>query len=129
MEQLIRIVTPSAVLLECRNKLAILPGEEGVFGVMPLHEEMIVNLKSGIINIESSNVHHTFYIDGGIAEVKGEIVTVVTEFAVDTSKIEKEKIITKISTLENEMNKGESSYQTEELKTELNKYRKLLSFL
>lgn len=58
---------------------ATLPGGEGVFQVLADHEAFISELKSGELNIKSSdNQSHNFSLkDGGIAEVSRNQATIL----------------------------------------------------
>jgi F-type H+-transporting ATPase subunit epsilon len=55
-----------------------LPGEEGVFVVLPHHEAFVTPLKAGEAKVEAADgTSHTFAIEKGIAEISNNQATVL----------------------------------------------------
>lgn len=82
------LVTPEEILFSSDVQMAIIPGSEGDFGVLPGHAPVISTIKSGIITLtEGSGKEVRAYVTEGFAEVTTERCTVLTQTAVNLEKI------------------------------------------
>ncbi len=122
---LTRIVTPSNVLLEVNADIVIMPGELGMFGVLPLHSLLISNLEPGIVKVTLSNKILKYFVHSAIAEVTESSVNIITEFALDCSKLDNEMLATKIKNLENTLEMETDNNVLGSMKTELTRYKAL----
>ena len=128
-EMLVRIISPTSIVLECNAVIATIPGERGEFGVLVEHVPLIANLHPGIMKV---SVHHSdfeYFIYGGMAQVTAEEVNVATEFAVDLKSIKKTKIIDKINSFKEEIAIETDSDRICDITHDLERYESLLSFL
>jgi F-type H+-transporting ATPase subunit epsilon len=126
---LVRIITPSAVIFDKACKIVTMPGEEGVFGAMPGHVPLIASLQSGIIKVDTGEREESFFIHGGISQVNGEAVNIVTEFGLDISKVTKDEINSKLIALQERSRKAEEEVDAVILQKEIGMYERLLRFL
>jgi F-type H+-transporting ATPase subunit epsilon len=127
---LVKIFTPSDTILECNALTTTMPGEEGVFGVLPEHSLLIANLQIGVMDILDKKNNLQYFIYGGVAQVSGNEVNVITEFAVNITNIQKTEVMQKITTLKEEIAKKNN--QVEEVNLvhdDLSRYESLLTFL
>ncbi len=69
------IFTPKGPLFEGRAKSVMLPGEQGVFEVLPFHKRLITRLISGTLVIDGRD----FPVKRGIAKVEQNKLLVVIE--------------------------------------------------
>ncbi len=84
----IELVTPSKMLFSDSAEMVIIPGSEGVFGVLPRHAATLANLQRGTIDVyNNGSVTRRFLIDGGVADVLPERVIVLAERAVDLDAV------------------------------------------
>jgi F-type H+-transporting ATPase subunit epsilon len=95
----VKIVTPNSILFNAKTSMVIIPGEFGEFGVLPNHQLLIANLQAGMIRISMGGAIIKYFVDGGIAEVTGKRVNIVTEFAIEATNFHSQEIIEKIATL------------------------------
>jgi F-type H+-transporting ATPase subunit epsilon len=73
--------------------MVVAPGAEGLFGVLPRHAPLLSDLVRGIVEVhENGKVANRFMIDGGLADVSGESVTILTERAEDLDKVSRDDI-------------------------------------
>lgn len=73
----LEVVTPSEKVFTGDVKLITFPGTMGVFTILPGHAPMISTLKTGELYFEEENLNqHKFMVSGGVAEIKGNTVTV-----------------------------------------------------
>lgn len=139
----IKIVVPANIILECFATIITMPGEEGVFGVLPNHAPLIASLKSGIIKItlsddnklkaETSSFKRSgdilCFISGGIAEVNAARVNVITEFAIDITNLSRIEILEKISTFQQQLLQEIDITKTSNIKTNISRYQSIIEFL
>jgi F-type H+-transporting ATPase subunit epsilon len=78
---LVKIIVPDQILLECHAIMITMPGEEGEFGVMAMHEQLIANLVEGTVKILTDKGEMRYLINGGVAQVTGTEVNLVTASA------------------------------------------------
>ena len=79
----IEIVTPLELLKSKETKMSVLPGSEGELGIMSRHTPLMTLLNRGIIKLfnEDNLVTDQIAIDGGVADVSEEGITVLSERA------------------------------------------------
>ena len=71
--------------------MVIAPGEEGVMGILPRHEPMIVILKEGELEIVRGAERELLAIGGGCLEVHGTKVIVMASVAEQAEEIDIER--------------------------------------
>jgi len=71
----ISVLNPREVVFEGKAKSVILPGEQGVFEVLPFHKRFLSRLISGTIVVDEKS----FTIRRGIAKIDQNKVTVIVE--------------------------------------------------
>ena len=87
------LVTPGRVIISKSVEMVVIPGSEGFFGVLPRHSALLANLQRGVIEVyEGGKVIDRLMIDGGIADVTPENVTILTERAEDLNKVNAQEI-------------------------------------
>ena len=79
----IEIVTPLELLKSKETKMSVLPGSDGELGIMSRHTTLMTLLNRGIIKLfdENNLVTDQIAIDGGVADVSEEGITVLCERA------------------------------------------------
>lgn len=75
------IVTPERAVLDDRAEFIVLPMVDGELGVLPQHAPLIGRIGKGDLRITKSGVMTRWNIAGGFAQVRKDIVTVLTEKA------------------------------------------------
>ncbi len=77
------LVSPERLLLSAAVEMAVVPGAEGDFGVLPGHAPFISSVRTGVISIWNAGaVERRIFVAGGVAEVNPERCTVLAEEAV-----------------------------------------------
>ena len=80
----LELVTPAKIMVQMAAEMVVAPGSEGLFGAMPRHAPMLANLDRGVVEVhEGGKVVNRYMIDGGLADVSGESVTILAERAED----------------------------------------------
>ena len=79
----LELVSPERLLLSEQVEMVIVPGTEGVFGVLPLHAPTLSTLKPGFVEVYQGNVvKERFFVTGGFAEVTPTTCTVLVDEAI-----------------------------------------------
>jgi len=86
------LVSPDRLLISEPVEMAVIPGVEGDFGVLPRHAPMLSTVRPGVIDIhESGKVRTRLFVAGGFAEVTAERCTVLAEEAFDLDGVSGDK--------------------------------------
>lgn len=82
------MVTPEATVFEHAAQFVVLPLFDGEIGIAPGHTPVIGRLGFGELRMVEAGVTTRLYIDGGFAQVLGNVVTVLTPRAVMSDKLD-----------------------------------------
>ena len=83
----LELVTPARVMVSKPVEMVVIPGSEGLFGVLPHHAPVLANLQRGVVEVyEGGKVIDRIMIDGGVANVSPEGVTILAERAENLDK-------------------------------------------
>lgn len=82
------VVTPEQTALEQEAEFVALPLYDGEIGIAPNHSPLIGRLGFGEMRIKSGGKTLHYYIDGGFVQVVDNVVSVLTNRAVPTSKLD-----------------------------------------
>lgn len=84
------LVSPEKLLVSQPVEMVVVPGADGLFGVLPGHAPMIVTVKAGVIDIYADNqtdVSRQIFVAGGFCEVTESRVTVLAQEATDLDSV------------------------------------------
>ncbi|MCC6420134.1 MAG: ATP synthase F1 subunit epsilon [Gemmataceae bacterium] len=81
------VVTPERAVLDEAVEFVALPMYDGEVGVLPGRAPLIGRLGYGELRTKRGNDVKRFYIDGGFAQVRGNVVTVLTPRALPAEEI------------------------------------------
>ncbi len=73
------IVTPQGETYRGPVEGVVLPGSEGIFGVLPSHERFLTPLRVGEVEIQTGNATVYAAVADGFADVTGDEVSVLVE--------------------------------------------------
>ena len=74
---LLRIISSSKIEYQDDVDMAILPGEDGEFGILPNHMEMMSSLEAGNIKIYKQGQEDLVHIKGGIVSIESNKIDVI----------------------------------------------------
>ncbi len=78
----LELVTPARVMLSKSVEMVVIPGSEGLFGVLANHAPVLANLQRGVVEVhEGGKIIDRIMIDGGVADVTAHSVTILAERA------------------------------------------------
>ncbi|MCS6977381.1 MAG: ATP synthase F1 subunit epsilon [Gemmatales bacterium] len=75
------VVTPERTILDEQAEFVALPMYDGELGVLPGRAPLIGRLGTGELRLTTGGHSQRFYIDGGFAQVRSNVVTVLTSRA------------------------------------------------
>ena len=101
---LFELVSPERLLLSRQVDMVVVPGAEGLFGVLPRHAPLISTLVPGVIDVhEGGSVVERIFIAGGFAEVTEERCTVLAEDPVPVADLDPDAAERRIGELREEL--------------------------
>ena len=86
--------------------IVILPGKEGVMGILPNHTPLLTVLQFGIITVRKGGVEEYFTVAGGVAEVQPNQVTILADAAENVAEIDLDRAERARSRAEEALKKG-----------------------
>lgn len=85
------IVTPEQQVLDESLAQAILPAHDGLVGILTDRAPLLVKLGQGPMRVDlAAGGSQNYYVEGGIAQMKDNNLTVLTEHAVAAGEIDAE---------------------------------------
>lgn len=94
------LVSPDKLVMSKDVTMVVVPGTEGLFGVLPRHTPMLSALSPGVINVyEGDNIIDRIFVANGFAEVTEERCTVLAEEVMPTDDLDTDKLEQKLKNL------------------------------
>ena len=88
----LELVSPERLLLSEPVDMAVIPGDEGDFGVLAGHSLLIATLRPGVIEVyQGEKITNRLFVGGGFAEVTETRCTVLADQAVPVAEIDAAK--------------------------------------
>ncbi len=84
----LEIVTPEATAYSADVQMVTLPGTEGEIGVYPNHVPLLTALKPGELRVVKDGREEYLAVGEGFVEITGSSVSVLTDVALEASKID-----------------------------------------
>jgi F-type H+-transporting ATPase subunit epsilon len=82
------VVTPEKTLLDEKVDFVALPLYDGELGVLPGRSPLIGRLGYGELRTKTDAVTNSYYVDGGFAQIRDDVVTVLTNRALTAAAID-----------------------------------------
>jgi F-type H+-transporting ATPase subunit epsilon len=73
------LVTPSAQIASMEADYVMVPGEEGMFGVLDGHAPLISSLKAGVLSVKQGEEETVYCVGSGLADVQPTGVTILAD--------------------------------------------------
>ena len=104
---LFELVSPEKLVMSKEVSMVVVPGSEGLFGVLPRHSSMLSTLAPGVINVyDGDSVTDSLFVVNGFAEVTEERCTVLAEEVIPVEDIDTEKYEQQIEALKDEASRS-----------------------
>lgn len=82
------VVTPEKTLFDEAVHFVALPLYDGELGVLPGRSPLIGRLGFGELRTRTGDVVHRYFVDGGFAQVRDDVVTVLTSRAIPAENLD-----------------------------------------
>lgn len=82
------IVSQDRMVFSGEAEMVILPGSEGVMGILPNHSPVLTTFNFGIITVITKQDRNYFTVAGGIAEVQPNLITVLADAAENVEELD-----------------------------------------
>jgi F-type H+-transporting ATPase subunit epsilon len=103
----LQLVTPDRQVLDTEIEEVYAPGIEGQFGILPQHVNFLTALDTGEMRYRTDGRDHWVAVSGGVAEVLGDIVTILADGAALAREIDVEEARAEASQVEAELKRVE----------------------
>ncbi len=75
----VEIITPDKELFNGEATSLVVPGSDGLLGILNSHAPLISSLKKGVVKLVTAEGEQTFDIKGGVVEVLNNKVMILAE--------------------------------------------------
>ncbi len=84
----VEIVSQDRMVYSGDADMVLIPGAEGVMGILPHHTPVLTVIQYGIITVKEKGQETHFTVAGGIAEVQPDQITVLADAAENVAEID-----------------------------------------
>lgn len=88
----LEIITPEKKAYEAEVDSVVVPGQEGEFGVLSMHEAFLTLAQPGELRVLRGGKTEHLAIGKGFVEVTGQFVRILTDMALEESEIDESKV-------------------------------------
>ena len=88
----LEIITPEAIVYSEDVEMVTLPCAEGELGILPQHIRLMTKLVPGEILVSRAGQEELLAVGGGLVEVTGKRVAILTDMAIRADKIDEAKV-------------------------------------
>jgi len=82
------IVSQDRIVFQGEVDIVVLPGVEGVMGILPNHAPLLSVLQYGFVTVRMGREEEVFSVSGGVVEVQPDQVTVLADAAENVEEID-----------------------------------------
>ena len=94
---LFELVSPERLIMSKDVTMVVVPGSEGLFGVLPRHTSMLSALAPGVVDIyEEEVITERLFVVNGFAEVTADRCTVLAEDVIPIENLNPNELEEKI---------------------------------
>ena len=94
---LFELVSPERLIISKDVSMVVVPGSEGLFGVLPRHTSMLSALAPGVVDIyEEEVITERLFVVNGFAEVTADRCTVLAEDVIPIENLNPDELEEKI---------------------------------
>ena len=117
----LEIVTPEEKIYSEDVDMVTLPGAEGELGVYPKHVPVLTTLKPGELRIVKNGKETALAVGEGFVEIKTDGVSVLTDMALESAKIDLEAAEKAVASAQAAMKEDHTAEEVAAIQGSLNK--------
>ena len=87
----VEVITPERHVFEDEVDMVVIPGSEGMLGILPHHAPLFTGLGSGEMRVKKGTREYVFAVFGGFMDVRENKVTVLTDTAEHAEDIDERR--------------------------------------
>ncbi len=87
----LEVITPERRVFEDEVDMVIVPGSEGMLGILPRHAPLFTGLGHGEMRVQKGGAEYTLAVFGGFMDVREGRVTVLTDAAEHAEEIDERR--------------------------------------
>ena len=84
------VITPERAVLEADATFVAFPAHDGEVGILKDRAPLLYKMGIGVLRVETPEGNHTFFVDGGFAQMVENRLTLLTEQAKRVEEIDRE---------------------------------------
>jgi F-type H+-transporting ATPase subunit epsilon len=84
------VITPERAVLETDATFVAFPAHDGEVGILRDRAPLLFKMGIGVLRVESPEGNHSFFVDGGFAQMVDNRLTLLTEQAKRAEEIDRE---------------------------------------
>ncbi len=88
----LKIVTPEKLLFDEEVSQVNVSTEQGILGILPNHANLMAKLEPGELVIKKGGKEDTLAVGDGFLQVSGNVLTVMTDLAVNETDIDERAV-------------------------------------
>jgi F-type H+-transporting ATPase subunit epsilon len=82
------VVTPERTWLDALVDSVVLPADDGELGVLHGHSPLVARLGHGELRTTTNDTVNRYFVDGGFAQVRDNVVTILTHHAMPAAQVD-----------------------------------------
>lgn len=83
------VITPERAVLEADATFVAFPAHDGEIGILRDRAPLLAKMGIGVLRVETPEGNHTFFVDGGFAQMVENRLTLLTEQAKRVDEIDR----------------------------------------
>jgi F-type H+-transporting ATPase subunit epsilon len=115
MSLTLEIVTPEAKVFSAPIDSVVIPTVDGEIGILPGHIPLLTQVADGQLVVTRGGKNESLIVGNGFAQVQGDVVSVLTEHALEEAKIDENAIQTAMQRAQDALRDGASSMDPAEV--------------
>ena len=119
----LEIISPKEKVFSTEAKQVVLPTESGEIGLLTGHIPLVTQLKLGTLKVINESSQEAFAIQGGVAQLVSDKISILTDEAIAASDLEASVIEASINAVEKQLASAESALEKESLTKRLKFYQ------
>lgn len=104
----LEIVTPEAKVYSDTIDSVVIPTVEGEIGVLPGHIPLVTQVEHGELRVAKGAQTQFLAVSGGFAQIEGDTVRVLAEFAITEEKIDENAVEAALKRAETELKEAKN---------------------
>ena len=84
----LEIVTPEDRVFSDTVDTVVIPTVQGEIGILPGHIPLLAQVADGELRVTTGNATRSLVVSGGFAQIDGDRVKILAEFAIQTAQID-----------------------------------------